>query len=389
MSITILSYISECSTAGRILKGGLFYLEKIKRFIECLVPVTVCNLKCSYCYVIQEERRTEKFPDFQYSAEHIGKALSKERLGGICYISICGAGETLVPKEMTDIIQYILEQGHYVNITTNGTLTKRFDEIVALPKALLRRLHFSFSFHYLELLKINKIDDFFANIQRVKDTGCSFLVQFNLCDEYVPYLEEIKSICEKNVGAAPQVAATRNELTNKITLMTTLTNDEYKQLGDVFKSPLFDFTMKNFMVKRKEFCYAGDWSALLNLSTGDMMKCYASDTTRNIFMDLSTPIKFKAVGNNCSASYCVNSSHFMSLGVIPSISTPSYSGLRDRIQAGWYTPQMRGFLSGKLCESNTEYNKVRKLLENITEYFGWNVRRNINRAKKLLLIIFR
>lgn len=26
----------------------------IKRFVECLLPVTACNLKCSYCYVIQK-----------------------------------------------------------------------------------------------------------------------------------------------------------------------------------------------------------------------------------------------------------------------------------------------------------------------------------------------
>ena len=32
-------------------------MDKINRFLECLVPVTACNLKCSYCYVIQEGRR--------------------------------------------------------------------------------------------------------------------------------------------------------------------------------------------------------------------------------------------------------------------------------------------------------------------------------------------
>ena len=31
-------------------------MDKIKRFFECLIPVTICNLKCEYCYIIQEER---------------------------------------------------------------------------------------------------------------------------------------------------------------------------------------------------------------------------------------------------------------------------------------------------------------------------------------------
>ena len=62
--------------------------DKIKRFIECFVPITACNLRCHYCYVIQENRRTEKIPQLKYSLEHIAKALSKERFGGICYFSI-------------------------------------------------------------------------------------------------------------------------------------------------------------------------------------------------------------------------------------------------------------------------------------------------------------
>ena len=51
--------------------------DKIKRFIECIVPVSACNLKCHYCYIIQNNCRLNKIPKFEYSAEHIAKALSK------------------------------------------------------------------------------------------------------------------------------------------------------------------------------------------------------------------------------------------------------------------------------------------------------------------------
>lgn len=54
----------------------------VKRFFECLIPVTVCNLKCSYCYVIQRDYRNMKLAEFKYTPEHIGKCLTKERLGG-------------------------------------------------------------------------------------------------------------------------------------------------------------------------------------------------------------------------------------------------------------------------------------------------------------------
>ena len=60
-------------------------MEKIKRFFECLIPVTACNLKCSYCYVIQRDRRQMKMAEMRYTPEQIGAALTAERLGGVCY----------------------------------------------------------------------------------------------------------------------------------------------------------------------------------------------------------------------------------------------------------------------------------------------------------------
>lgn len=359
--------------------------EKIKRFIECLLPVTACNIKCSYCYVVQRNNRKMQMSTLKYSPEIIGKALNKERWGGICYFSICGAGETLLPKESIDIVYQILKQGHFVNITTNGTITKRFDEIVRFPEEFLQRLHFSFSFHYLELVRINKVEEFFNNINKVKKAGCSFMVQINLCDEYIPYLDEIKSLCIKNVGAMPQVAATRkeNNLMSNVELMTELSVEEYTRLGKSFNSPLFDFTMKNFNVHQKAFCYAGEWGGILNLETGIFSRCYASNIRQDIFKDVNSVIDFQAIGNHCNSLFCMNSSHFLSLGMCPDIETPSYAELRNSSHAGWYTKRMEQFLGSKLCENNDLYDEIQ--LER-TERFARIERRKIaiNRARNII-----
>ena len=55
----------------------------MKRFIECLVPDSFCNFKCSYCYVQQQARKSKKRIYTQYSPSYIAKALSPDRLGGV------------------------------------------------------------------------------------------------------------------------------------------------------------------------------------------------------------------------------------------------------------------------------------------------------------------
>lgn len=205
---------------------------KIKRFFECLLPVTICNLECEYCYIMQRNQRTLENVNLKYSAEQIGKALTQKRLGGVCYFSICGAGETLVPNEIIEIVNQLLNNGHFVNITTNGTLTKRFIEFKEkIDSDLLKRLHFSFSFHYKELKKRNLLETFFENIKIVRSLGCSYIVQINLYDGYIDCIDEIKEICQKKLGCLPQVAATRDEK-DKIKLYTKKNQKEYIEIRE-------------------------------------------------------------------------------------------------------------------------------------------------------------
>lgn len=334
-------------------------MEKIKSFIEVLIPVTQCNIKCHYCYVIQRENRTNHKANLP-SAELIRKALSKKRLNGISYISLCGAGETMLVQQLPNITLELLKEGHFVNITTNGTIKRafeKFEDIANEFPELMDHLNFSFSLHHLELIRTKNYEKFWSNIDCAKKMGCSFVVQINLCDEYEPYLEEIKQKCIEHVGAAPQVAATRYEkdVTKDVVLYTKHSHEEYKKAGEIMNSPLFDYTMKNFMVKRKEFCYAGRISYVLNLSTGIIKPCYCSFNYQNIYKNIDTPIHLYPVGKHCQSPFCMNSSHFMAFGVIPELkNAPSYADLRNRISVDgseWYKPIFKQMASQKICDN--------------------------------------
>lgn len=343
-------------------------MEKIKYFFECLIPITACDIKCHYCYVVQRDNRKMKMADMKYSPDYIGKALSQKRLGGIAYFSLCGAGETMMQKELPELMLALLREGHYVNVTTNGTITKAFKRIAELiPSELLKHIQFSFSLHLIELKRLGMVDKFFDNIRYVKSLGCSFLVQVNLCDEYEPLFEEIKQLCLENIGALPQLAATRDEenLSNDIRLFTKHSKEEYVKKGSEFNSPLFDFTMKNFMVKRHEYCYAGKWGGSLNMATGDFRPCYASPISMNLFKDIEKPLKFYSVGHHCRSPFCMNSSHFISFGIIPEYNAPSYFELRNRKTKegwNWINEDMKNIMSQKLY-NNHERDSVRDSFE--------------------------
>lgn len=315
-----------------------------------------------------------KLAQMKYTPERISIGLTRERLGGICYFSICGAGETLVQPETLEIARLLLQEGHFVNITTNGTLTNKFNEITKMDENDRKRLHFSFSLHYLELQRLHLLDRFFSNIKFVQENGCSYMVQLNLCDEYVPYLGEIKKVCLDKVGAYPQIAATRKEEEGlkKIQLHTEMTEEEYRDIGDTFHSELFKYTMENFNVKRKEFCYAGERSGTLNLGTGMLTKCYADPRGVDIFEDINKPIKFEAIGHNCGCAYCLNSSHFMSLGVIDNGDERTYASIRDREGSHWFNPTVKAALSQKLWDSNEKYSNIRLLSSDIKQKIKLN-----------------
>lgn len=352
-------------------------MDKIKRFIDCYIPTETCNLRCHYCYIAQLKKFNNKIAKLNYPPEYIRKSLSKNRLGGICLFNLCAGGETLIAKEVIDVIKVLLEEGHYVMVVTNGTLSHRFDKIIQFPEELLSRLFFKFSFHYLELLRLKKLDEFFDNINRVRTAGCSFTLEITPNDEIIPRIEEIKQVCMDKLGVFCHVTIARDDRTNGINHLSKYNFDDYQKIWESFESNLFEFKTNIFYKKRKEFCYAGDWSLYLNLVTGDVRQCYCGHIIQNIYEDIDEPIKTLAVGNNCSLPHCYNGHAFIALGVIPELNFGNYAELRDRKDpnGNWLNQKMFDFMSGKLYESNIEYTKDKKKQVN-----------RINRMNNLLVV---
>ena len=306
-------------------------------------------------------------PKFLYPPEVVAKAVSQERLGGICHFNICGGGETLLPPQMTEYIRAILEQGHYVMVITNGTVTKRFNEIVHLPPDLLERLCFKFSFHYRELKERNLLECFFSNIKKVREAGCSFSLEFTPSDEDITLIEEIKQMSLEQVGAVCHVTVARDESSpsHDMPILTKMSREQYEMSWKGFDSDMFRYKLSVFGQKRKEFCYAGAWSGFLDLTTGIFRQCTSSfSQPQNIFENPSVPIKKTPIGKKCSEPHCFNAHAFLTLGLIPELDSENYAKMRNRTQVDgteWLTPKMKSFLSNKLKHANDEYTKCQQL----------------------------
>lgn len=361
-------------------------MDKIIKFIDCGIPTFACNFRCKYCYVAQNYLFTQRIPKPKYPASIIGKALSKNRLGGIALFNICANGETLLPEYIVDYTKAILEQGHYVMIVTNGTIRKRFEQFSTFPIEYRKRLFFKLSFHFLELKRKNMIDTFFSNVELIKDMNSSFTIELTPSDELIPFIDEIKEVCLQRVGALPHVTVARDESKSNFPLLTQLSKEDYQRIWGSFNSKLFDFKLKVFGEKRKEYCYAGNWSYTLNLLTGLMKQCYQTNYFGYIFDNIDKPLAKINIGRACKAAHCHNAHAFLCLGSIPEIKTPYYAELRNRKchdGSEWLQPEMKSFMSTKLFENNIQTKPIFDIIKNyvwgILWYFAWNGRNILKR----------
>lgn len=337
--------------------------DKVKRLLLVNIPLGSCNFQCPYCLVTRQNAWDEPVEDagMMNDIGIIEQAFKQSRFGGPCFINLCAKGETLIFPQVVPVLRVMLEAGHYVEVVTNGSLTKRFKEIAEFPPELMKRLEFKFSLHYTELKRKGIIDQFFDNVRLMREAGASFTIELMPVDEEEALIEEIKEVCLKNVGALCHATIARDDSDDSIPVLSKHSLDEYCEVWSTLGSEMLDFKRRIFQEERNEFCYAGDWSIYINLINGDLRKCYAAPVEGN-FYDFSKPLNFEAIGR-CPVSHCFNGHALMTFGLMPSVETPAYADIRNRVCADgseWLSPELKSFFEGKLVDANEEYSLLRK-----------------------------
>ena len=371
-------------------------MAKIKRLILGLIPNQKCNLKCEYCYISQLEAWVEP-EKMRYSPDYIARSLSPERLGGISLINLTGNGETLIQPEIVELSKLLLKEGHFVEIVTNGTMTKRIRDLLDQPKKCLSRLFLKISFHYKELNRLGIMDAFFANVNAIHDAGVSFTLELMAYDGIEDDIEDIKKVCLENVGAICQATIGRNQHKNA-DLLSAHKKEEFETIWSSLNSPMMKLKLEMLSVKRKEFCYAGAWSLFINLYTGEAQPCYWQPYNQNVFSDISKPIKFEPVGHSCSQPFCINAHAHLTWGLIPELDIPTYEQMRNRKMSNgdeWLSKECKEFFQTKLYQSNEQYSSLKKTLYTIAYpirmcvWFFNNGSNNLARIKKHISRKFR
>jgi|APSaa5957512535_1039671.scaffolds.fasta_scaffold05933_2 MoaA/NifB/PqqE/SkfB family radical SAM enzyme len=99
--------------------------KKVKPLFVVLVTNNSCNLNCVYCYGSYGERG--KYKD--YTTKELLKIIDELKDLGTRLITLHG-GESLLRKDIGEIINYAKHKGFYISFNTNGYLIpKRIDEL--------------------------------------------------------------------------------------------------------------------------------------------------------------------------------------------------------------------------------------------------------------------
>ena len=269
-------------------------------------------------------------------------------------MNFCAEGETLLTKDLDLYVKALVEEGHYAEVVTNLTVSKMLDKYLSWNKELLKRLEFKCSFHYLELKRKGWLDRFAENVHKIWAVGASANIELAPSDELVPYIDEVKEFSMKNFGALPHLTILRDDRTSNIEYLTKMSREDYDQTWKTFGSSFWEFKKSIFGKKQTGYCYAGAWSAYIDLATGDASGCYGRVDLGNVFDHPEKPFPYKAIGK-CPIAHCYNGHAMLTMGLIPHLNDVHYGALRDREKENggtWLQPELRNFFDGKLEDSN-------------------------------------
>lgn len=338
----------------------LIQRRRIHKFIELLVHgTTECNFHCEYCYVWRKNEFTKGRETSEYTPAEIRNALSQKKLGGPCHINACALGETLLSKDIVALAYELLDEGHYLSIITNGTITPKIDEILRFPGHLLERMFFKLSFHYAELKRTRLLPVFWDNVEKIKNSPCSYSLEITPCDSLVGKIDAIKKeFAEKAGSAMPHITFTRDANKEGLDLLSDMSLEEYEATWKTFDSELFRLKRDLYKKQIYQVCYAGNWSYRINAVNGNLQSCYQQELSGTIFDKSQKTLPILTVGNHCRLNYCFNNHAFLAWGTAPEIPCASYFTVRDRTDSDsrhWVKETYAAAMRQKLYENNFQY----------------------------------
>ena len=361
-------------------------MDKIKKLVLFRIPMSICNFSCHYCYLSQRPVHFQGIqPEMKYTPEQVAYAMRKERLGGTAYINLCADGETLLVKNIEKYARLLAQEGHYIEIVSNMTVTPVLDQILTWPKELLKHLEFKCSFHYLELKKRNKLDLFAENIKKVWAAGGSANVEITPSDELIPYINEVKEFSLHHFGALPHITIARDDRTDGIDYLTSLSMEEYDNTWRQFGSSFWEFKKTIFGKYQNGFCMAGSWSVYVDFYSGDARQCYCGRIIGNIYDYPEKPFPESPIGK-CEIPHCYNGYMFLTLGLIAGHNDVRYGDIRDRVKSDgshWLQPELLAFFNSKLEESNKVPSQISKATTSILNKLSVANRKSCNLLNRI------
>lgn len=278
-----------------------------------------------------------------------------------------GDGETLLPADITDIVCGLIEEGHYVTVITNGTITERIKEIVERLKAraLVSHLEFSLSLHYLELKRLGLLLTFAENVRYLKENQVSVRLNFILGPSVLDMADEVKAYCKESLGMKTSVGIARKDVNGANELLADCPEEEYFRIGDGFESYHFEQQKQSYLQRcrrpeEKKFCYAGEWSFCLDLTAGLYTQCTGINRVAYHFFErIDEPLRLDAVGKTCKAPYCA-CGFAECHNLIPE--GCGYGRENDPLneELRWITDEMRSAKFADLSLTNDEYTEEQK-----------------------------